>query len=113
MENKNNEDNNSNELAKEQADIAIMIESLVDETLKKLKEGDTNVDIETLMETIKIYSSYPSFHEPSVVRWKEKLAEITLILEAHYKKLEEELQTMVKNNPQVSAYDKANNLEEE
>ncbi len=111
MTDKNNTENQEprNE---EQEKYAALIEELSIETLKSLKAGDTNLDIAGLMQAIEAYSKFPNYYKPSVERWKARLAEITEILEAQYKKVQEEIKNLTDNNPKLNAYNKNLNIEE-
>lgn len=100
-------------LTEEQIKAAEMIDNLSEEILEELRKGNTEVDIKLLMESIEAYASYPTFHEPSVSKWKDRLGEITSLLEVQYQKIQEELKDIVENNPKISAYDKANEVEGE
>lgn len=101
------------EISKEQADAAIMIENLSQDILKSLKKGSSDVDIQLLMDAIEAYASYPNYHEASVKRWKERIGEITKLLELQYIKVQDQLKEMMANNPKIAAYNKATSVEEE
>jgi hypothetical protein len=96
----------------EQEQYAALIERLSVDTLKDLQAGNTNVDIAGLMQAIEAYSKFPNYYKPAVERWKARLAEITQVLEAQYKKVQEEIKNMTDNNPKLNTYNKTTNIEE-
>ena len=108
-----NKEENQHPISAEQKEAAIMIEALSEDILNKLKAGETDVDVQLLMNAIEAYASYPNYDKEAAQRWKSRIQEITRLLEAQYKKVQEELQQIVKNNPKITAYDKASTIDEE
>lgn len=101
---------NNNE---DQSEVAANVENILQNILKELEAGNTDVDIEKLLNSIETYSSFPDFEKEKVQRWKENIEQITKLLEAQYLKVQQELQEMMQNNPKIAAYDKANDIEED
>lgn len=108
-----NKEENPQPITEEQKEAATMIESLSEDILNKLRSGDTDVDVQLLMNAIETYASFPNYDKEAATRWKGRLEEITKLLEIQYKKVQDELQQIVKNNPKITAYDKASAIEEE
>jgi len=96
----------------EQEKFAALIEALSIDTLEAMKAGDINVDIEPLMNAVEAYSSFPQYNKIAVERWKNRLAEITDLLQEQYKKVQEEIKTLTDNNPKLAAYTKNTEIEE-
>lgn len=108
-----NKEENTGELTEDQKEASIMIDALSEEILKKLETGDMNVDIKLLMDAIEAYASHPNYDVESVKKWKDRIGQITKLLEVQYSKVQKELKEIMKNNPKISAYDKANAVEDE
>ncbi|MGV2433207.1 MAG UNVERIFIED_CONTAM: hypothetical protein LVQ98_08170 [Rickettsiaceae bacterium] len=108
MQNNNENVNNS-----VQDETALLIETVSQDILNSLKEGNGNIDIEPLMNAIQTYSSFPNYNKAAVERWKGRIAEITAILEEEYKKVEAELKQLMENDRKLDAYGKAQSTQED
>lgn len=104
---------NTGELTEDQKEAAKMIESLSQDILNQLEAGNMDVDIQLLMDAIEAYAAHPNYNAESVKRWRDRIGQITKLLEVQYAKVQEELKEVMKNNPKISAYDKANSMKED